>query len=80
MKYVEIQNFIKNNDLAVTHVYSDKLKSGKRRVSYCIYNNLTETQKNELIHFSKTTQLKEFKVTNSKYTPYFPRLYLRFTV
>ena len=79
MKYVEIKNFIKNNNLTVTHMYSEKRKNS-RRVTYCILNNLTETQLNELKKFSENNNLRNFNLTQSKYTPYFRRFYLRFSV
>ena len=79
MKYVEIRNFIKNNNLVMTKMYSEKRKNS-RRVTYCILNNLSEIQLNELKKFSENNNLQNFKITQSKYTPYFPRYYLRFSV
>ena len=78
-KYVEIRNFIKNNNLVVTKMYSEKQVTS-RRVTYCILNNLTQTQLLNLKNFSENNNLRNFKVTQSKYTPYFPRYYLRFSV
>ena len=79
MKYFEIRNFIKNNNLVVTKMYSEKQVTS-RRVTYCILNNLNETQLLNLENFSKNNNLHKFKLTHSKYTPYFPRYYLRFSV
>jgi hypothetical protein len=79
MKYTEIRNFIKNNNLVVTKMYSEK-QITSRRVTYCILNNLNEQQLLNLKNFSENNNLRKFKVTHSKYTPYFPRLYLRFSV
>lgn len=79
MKYTEIKNFIKNNNLVTTHMYSEKRKNS-RRVTYCILNNLNETQLLNLKNFSENNNLRKFKVTHSKYSPYFPRYYLRFSV
>lgn len=78
MKYIEIQNFIKNNNLTVTQIYSDKQKTS-RRVTYCILNNLNETQKTELKKFSENNNLQNFKITKSKYS-FYNCLYLRFSV
>ena len=79
MKYTEIKNFIKNNNLVTTHMYSEKRKNS-RRVTYCILNNLNETQQLSLENFSKNNNLHNFNLTESLYTPYFPRYYLRFSV
>lgn len=79
MKYVEIRNFIKNNNLVVTQMYSEKRKNS-RRVTYCILNNLSETQLLNLKNFSENNNLRNFNLTHSKYSPYFPRYYLRFSV
>ena len=78
MKYVEIRNFIKNNNLTVTQMYSEKQKTS-RRVTYCILNNLTETQQNELKKFSENNNLQNFKITKSLWG-FYNCLYLRFSV
>lgn len=80
MKYTEIKNFIKNNNLITTHMYSEK-RIDSRRITYCVLrDDKNESQKKCIENFSKNNNLCDFKVTQSKYTPYFPRYYLRFTV
>jgi hypothetical protein len=79
MKYTEIKNFIKNNNLVVTHMYSEQQKTS-RRVTYCILNDLTDFQRESLKNFCNNNNLKNFKLSHSKYTPYFKRYYLKFSV
>ena len=81
MKYTEIKNFIKNNNLVVTHMYSEQQKTS-RRVTYCILDDLTDFQRESLKNFCNNNNLKNFKLSHSiVYTPFdFKRYYLKFSV
>ena len=74
-KIEKIENFIKNNNLVLSHTYTDKIKSPKRplkRVTYCILNDLSDTQKESLTNFYNNNNLKNTGITlkNSKYSPH----------
>ena len=56
------------------------LRTGQRAPNCVLRDDKNESQKNCIENFSKNNNLCDFKVTQSKYTPYFPRYYLRFTV